>query len=101
MVQPIDVCATGGGSCAPFNTTSATGLPLGSGSIPAAGYNTAGQFMNTTSPNPIGFVVDPTTGASPPPSGDTNGVDITATLLNQLGVNLVWLPMKAYNSQIN
>jgi hypothetical protein len=95
MVQPIDVCAANGTSCAPFNTTSATGVPS------TAGYNTAGQFMNTTSPNPIGFVVDPTTGASPPPAGDTNGVDITAALLNQLGVNLVWLPMATYNSQIN
>jgi hypothetical protein len=94
-VQPIDVCATAGGSCAPFNTTSATGNPA------TAGYSTSGVFNNTTSPNPIGFVVDPATGASPPPTGDTKGVDITAALLNQLGVNLVWLPMATYNSQIN
>jgi hypothetical protein len=94
MVQPIDVCAANGSSCAPFNTTSATGVPG------TAGYN-GSQFMNTTSPNPIGFVVDPTTAASPPPAGDTNGVDITAALLNQLGVNLVWLPMATYKSQIN
>jgi hypothetical protein len=28
-------------------------------------------------------------------------VDITRTLLNQLGVDLMWLPMATYNSQIN
>jgi hypothetical protein len=56
---------------------------------------------NETSPNPIGFVVDPATGASPPPAGDTHGVDVTRTLLNQLGVDLMWLPIATYNSQIN
>jgi cytoskeletal protein CcmA (bactofilin family) len=96
VVQPIDVCGTSGPTtCAPFNTTSETGDPS------TAGYNVQGQFMNETSPNPIGFVVDPTTGVSPPPSGDINGVDITRTLLNQLGVDLMWLPMATYNSQIN
>src|SRR5271170_256852 len=95
VVQPIDVCAANGSSCAPFNTVNAVGNPS------TAGYNAAGRFMNGTSPNPIGFVVDPTTGASPPPSGDTNGVEITRTLLNELGVDLMWLPMKQYNSDIN
>lgn len=97
-VQPIDVCGTSGTStCAPFNTTSTTGV----GNPSTAGYNAAGVFSNTTSPNPIGFVVDPLTGASPPPAGDLSAQDITQVLLNGLGVNLVWLPMTTYNSPIN
>ncbi len=102
MVQPIDVCGTSGTtSCAPFNTTSATGVGVPSGPGGAGMPFSMGLPNNPISPNPIGFVVDPMTGASPPPSGDTSGVDITQALLNQLGVNLVWLPMVPYNSPIN
>ena len=86
-VQPIDVCLSNGLGCAPFNTTSTTG------NWSTAGYNAAGQFMNETSLNPIGFTVDPTTGVSPPPAGDTSGVDITRVLLNSIGVELVWFPI--------
>ena len=40
-VQPIDVCGTSGTStCAPFNTTSTTGV----GNPSTAGYNAAGVF---------------------------------------------------------
>jgi hypothetical protein len=104
-VQPIDVCGTTGGSCAPFNATSTNGvgIPSTAGapfSAPTTNFPN-GLPVNETSPNPIGFTVDPATGASPPPAGDTKGVDITRTLLNQLGVDLMWLPMATYNSQIN
>jgi len=96
QVQPIDVCGTSGTStCAPFNTVSAVGNPS------TAGKDSAGNFNNSASQNPIGFTVDPATGASPPPAGDTNGVDITRVLLNQLGVDLTWLPMATYNSKIS
>ena len=104
MVQPIDVCATSGTttSCAPFNTLSATGL----GAPSTAGMPfSMGLPNNPMSQNPIGFTVDPATGLSPP-STSTNpytvpGVDVTQALLNQLGVNLVWLPMVQYISPIN
>jgi hypothetical protein len=81
-VQPIDVCAKQGPFtvCAPFNTTSTTGDP--------------GTQNSTT--NPIGFVytyTDPTT-------NQPIYVDITRALLNQIGVDVQWLPMAQYNSQI-
>jgi hypothetical protein len=58
--------------------------------------------VNETSLNPIGFTVDPATGLSPPSTGYTTpGVDITRTLLNQLGVDLMWLKMATYNSPTN
>jgi hypothetical protein len=81
-VQPIDVCPSSAG-CAPFNT-------LGSG--PSG----AGMPTNETSPNPIGFTVDPNTGVGPPPSGDNNGRDITRALLNNIGVDLIWDTMAQY-----
>ena len=58
----------------------------------------SGLPNNPTSPNPIGFTVDPTTGVSPPPAGDPSGVDITRVLLNNIGVELVWFPMTQYRS---
>ncbi len=53
---------------------------------------------NPTSPNPIGFTVDPMTGVSPPPVNDKSGVDITRVLLNNIGIDLVWFPMTQYIS---
>jgi hypothetical protein len=100
VVQPIDVCGTSGTStCAPFNTTSTNGV--GNPSTAGAPFNSAGEPVNEASLNPIGFTVDPATGMSPPSTGYTTpGVDITRTLLNQLGVDLMWLKMATYNSQI-
>jgi hypothetical protein len=86
VVQPIDVCLSNGQGCAPFNTTPGTPNP-----------GTAGMPTNETSPNPIGFTVNPTTGASPPPSG---GVDITRQLLNNIGVDLMWNPMVKFTSPV-
>ena len=100
VVQPIDVCGTTGGSCAPFNTTSTNGV--GNPSTAGSPFNAAGEPVNETSLNPIGFTVDPATGASPPSTGYTTpGTDITRKLLNQLGVDLMWLKMATYNSPIN
>ena len=99
-VQPIDVCGTTGGSCAPFNATSTNGV--GNPSTAGAPFNSAGEPVNEASLNPIGFTVDPATGMSPPSTGYTTpGVDITRTLLNQLGVDLMWLKMATYNSATN
>src|SRR5215472_17525632 len=91
MVQPIDVCAPDGSSCSPFNTTSTTGV----GNPTTACDPTGSNPLNCG--NPIGFVVNPTTGAANPTSG---GVDVTRTLLNQIGVDLLWLPMAPYSSQV-
>jgi hypothetical protein len=104
-IQPIDVCGTTGFStCAPFNAISANGVgvPNGNTSLPKAGW-TAGNtaFMNTLSPNPIYFVVDPSTGASPPPAGDMNGVDVLRALSTQLGYDVLLMPMQAFNSPNN
>jgi hypothetical protein len=115
-VQPIDVCLSNGTGCAPFNTTSTVGVPLGNPlttpPTPAAGapYSANSNFPsfptglpnNPTSPNPIGFVVNPSTGvvipaAQNPPQ--TGGVDITRELLNNIGVELVWFPMEQYCDQ--
>ena len=99
-VQPIDVCLSNGLGCAPFNTTSTTGAPLGNPSatppIPAAGLDSSNNFNNAASSNPIGFTVVPTTGVTNP--GTSAGVDITRVLMNNIGVELVWLPMTKYNS---
>ena len=59
-----------GTSCAPFNTLSPTGNPTN----------------QDQTKNPIGFV-DPTTGK-----------DITRALLNQVGIDVTWLPIKQLNS---
>ena len=102
VVQPIDVCNSLG-ICAPFNTTSTTGTPSTAGmtfqpvSLPSP--IPANIPNNSTSPNPIGFVVDPTTGNFPGGSGYTTpGTDITRALLNNAGVELVWLPMASMTS---
>jgi hypothetical protein len=103
-VQPIDVCGTTGGSCAPFNATSANGVgsPSTAGYAPGHPLTPQEQPANENSLNPIGFTVDPATGVSPPSASYTTpGVDITRTLLNQYGVDLVWLKMATYNSRIN
>src|SRR5207302_3128740 len=67
-IQPIDVCATGGTGCAPFNTVSSTGSPT-----------------TVSSTNPIGFV-------------DSTGQDVTRAMWNQIGVDISWAPMKQYNN---
>jgi hypothetical protein len=107
-VQPVDVCVngaspSGGPGCAPFNTTSTTGVWTTAGmppqtiSAPAGSHIPAMIPNNPMSQNPIGFTVDPTTGLSPPTTS-TNpytapGVDVTRVLLNNIGVELVWFPM--------
>jgi hypothetical protein len=68
-VQPIDVCASNGTGCAPFNSLSKAGNP--------------GAATSTT---PIGFV------------DTTTGKDITRAILNQIGVDLAWSPIKQYNN---
>jgi hypothetical protein len=108
-LQPIDVCGTTGlSTCAPFNSTSANGVgvPNGNTTLPPAGFTgtsatSPGAFMNTMSPNPIYFVVDPKTGQSPPPAGDMNGVDVHRAVSVQLGYDVLLMPMKAFNSPIN
>src|SRR5271155_5457691 len=106
-VQPIDVCARNGLGCAPFNTTSTTGSPSTAG-MPYSAFNPNfpnapnGLPNNPTSPNPIGFVVNPSTGVVIPAaqtSPQTGGVDITRELLNNIGVELVWFPMEQYCDQ--
>ena len=73
-VQPFDMCS--GAICAPFNTTSLIGKPT---------------TQNSTT-NPIGFVysyTDPTTNTKV-------YIDITRALLNQIGVDVIWKPIKQY-----
>jgi hypothetical protein len=95
VVQPIDVCGTPGtgtSSCAPFNTTSTNGV-----GNPTTACNPSGSNPLNCG-NPIGFVVNPTTGVANPTSG---GVDVTRALLNQFGVDLTLQPIATYNSPIN
>jgi hypothetical protein len=68
-IQPIDVCSSTGTGCAPFNASSKIGNP--------------GAATSTT---PIGFVDTAT------------GKDITRTIMNQIGVDLAWSPIKQYNN---
>jgi hypothetical protein len=68
-IQPIDVCSSTGTGCAPFNASSKIGNP--------------GAATSTT---PIGFV-DATTKR-----------DITRAIMNQIGVDIAWSPIKQYNN---
>jgi len=111
-VQPIDVGTTVNGTVvyAPFNTTSQTGVPFNVDGSPSAGApfsstNLLGMSLpnNPTSPNPIGFVVDPASGQFPGdgvstqwPRTNQHPVDVTRVLLNNIGVDLVWLQMATY-----
>ncbi len=72
VVQPIDVCSSGGTGCAPFNTLSSTGNPS------AATVST-----------PIGFVDTAT---------NTN---ITRAIWLQAGIDVTFLPIAQYNSPAN
>jgi hypothetical protein len=78
IVNPFVVCAnnatpTNPVGCAPFNTLSRVGNP--------------GAATSTT---PIGFTyTDPTTGKT---------TDITKAILNQIGLDVVWLPIQQYNN---
>jgi hypothetical protein len=108
QVQPIDVCScsvtptgtngqtcTGTTICAPFNTTSSTGV----GSPASACTQTTQTSASCT--NPIGFVVNPTTGLSPGQSGyssGSGGVDVTRVLLMEGGVDMMLNNMEAYLS---
>jgi hypothetical protein len=103
-VQPIDVCScsaftgttcTGTKSCAPFNTTSTTGV-----GSPTTACLPANQ-TSASCTNPIGFVVNPNTGLTPGQTGyssGTGGVDVTRTLLMQGGVDMVLETMEEYDS---
>ena len=71
-VQPWDMCSP---ICAPFNTTSQIGKPT---------------TQNSTT-NPIGFVYSYTDN-----TGKKVYIDITRAILNQIGVDVIWLPMKVY-----
>src|SRR5205823_3557567 len=71
------------------------GLPTQTIVFPPGSEMTATIPNNSISSNPIGFVVQPATGASPGTSSNP-AVDVTRELLNNLGVELVWLPMKQY-----
>ena len=73
-VQPWDLCS--GSICAPFNTTSQIGKPT---------------TQNSTT-NPIGFVYSYTA------NNTKVYIDITRALLNQIGVDVIWQPMKVYSS---
>jgi hypothetical protein len=109
-VQPVNVGTIPSGTTpvyAPFNTDSSTGNPNGSTSlnIPAAGFDSTNTFNNPASLNPIGFVVDPASGKTPfdpttgkidPTYNPQNGMDVTRALLNNIGVDLVWLQMHTY-----
>jgi hypothetical protein len=114
-VQPIDVAnvnQTGTVVYSPFNSTSLTADPTTAGLAPQMPTTFSPPPPNPAQPplsnipslipnnpissNPIGFTVDPATGVSPPPAGDTSGVDVTRELLNNLGIDLVWLPMTQY-----
>ena len=83
-VQPIDVCVVKAGphgtvtSCAPFNTNPGNPSPT---------------TQNSTT-NPIGFVYSYTN----PTTNKPVYIDITRTLLNQIGVDIIWKPMIQYNS---
>jgi hypothetical protein len=68
-VQPIDVCASNGTGCAPFNTLSKAGNP--------------GAATSTT---PIGFVDTAT------------GKDVTRAIWNQVGIDVAWSPIHQYNN---
>jgi len=68
-IQPIDVCSSTGTGCAPFNTSSRTGNPAAA-----------------TSTTPIGFV------------DATTKKDITRAIMNQIGVDIAWSPIKQYNN---
>ncbi len=81
VVQPIDVCSNTGTGCAPFNTKSPTGNPANTNQIT----------------NPIGFTVNPATGAANPTTG---GVNITRALLNQIGVDVTFNNIVQYNSAV-
>jgi len=71
-VQPWDMCSP---ICAPFNTTSQIGKPT---------------TQNSTT-NPIGFVYNYTDN-----TGKKVYIDVTRAFLNQIGVDVIWLPMKQY-----
>jgi hypothetical protein len=70
-VQPIVVCATNGSGCAPFNTSSKIGNPGGA-----------------TSTTPIGFI------------DSASGHDVTRAILNQVGIDVAWSPIRQYNNTI-
>ena len=85
-------CPLEGSSTTPSSTAGQTFQPLSAANIPAMIPN------NSTSSNPIGFVVQPASGATPGSLGPplSPAVDVTRTLLNQVGIDLVWLPMTEY-----
>jgi hypothetical protein len=118
-VQPIDVANVQNLGLppvptvvySPFNSTSSTVDPTTAGLLPQTPTtfsppppNPAQPPLsnipsmipnNSTSSNPIGFVVQPATGMSPGTVSNP-AVDVTRKLLNNVGVDLVWLPMTQY-----
>ncbi len=79
----ITANGTGTGGAGTYTVNVSQNVPLGT-SIAATG--------------PVGFVVNPTTGAVYPATG---GVDVTRALLNQIGVDVTFNPIAKYNSPIN
>jgi hypothetical protein len=58
--------------------------------------------MNTMSPNPIYFVIDPASGTMPGQTGyPGSGVDALRALSVQLGYDVLLMQMKVFNSPIN
>jgi hypothetical protein len=103
-VQPVDVCLDDGTNCGAFNTTASTGFPSTAGmplqTLTNSNFPSGTMIPNNpSSPNPIGFTVNPTSGTTNPAS--TAGVDITRVLLNDIGVELVWFPMEELDSTAN
>jgi hypothetical protein len=77
--------------------TTITALVTGSGGAGTYTVNTSQTVPSTTitATGPIGFVVNPTTGATYPATG---GVNVTRALLNQIGVDVTFNPIIRYNS---
>jgi hypothetical protein len=76
--------------------TGSGGLGTFKGTVNNSQLVAAGTAISAT--GPIGFWVNPTTGAAYPATG---GVDVTRAMLNQIGVDLAWNPIVQFNSPNN
>ena len=70
----------------------------GAGTYTVNMSQTVGAGTTITATGPVGFVVNPSTGAAYPAAG---GVDVTRALLNQIGVDVTFNPVVRYNSATN
>jgi hypothetical protein len=76
--------------------TGSGGLGTYKGTVNNSQLVAAGTAITAT--GPIGFWVNPTTGAAYPATG---GVDVTRAMLNQIGVDVAWNPIVQWDSPIN